>query len=233
MARQEFRYLTWRQAPFKRAYYHATSRIVIAPLLIVGLIMIGAAFYYYNRYSAIIDAGLRGDIFVRSAGIYAAPLSIRDGSGSRMTDVLNHLKKIGYQPQQGGAVANSNRGYYSTRANSMDIHPGNDAKIDGDKAFPNLRVTFGRNSEGVQKILDLDSQQQLGQAQIEPELISSVVNQEREKRKIIEYKDLPKSLVDAITSIEDRKFFEHSGIDFLGIARALLTDVQSGELREG
>src|SRR6266545_4920430 len=210
MARQDFRYLTWRQAPFKRAYYHATSRIFIAPLLIIGLILIGAAFYYYQRYSAIIDAGLRGDIFVRSAGIYAAPLTIRDGSGTRMTDVLNHLKKIGYQQQQGGAVANSNRGYYSTRNNAMDIHPGNDAKI-----------------------VDSDSQQQLGQAQIEPELISSVVNQEREKRKIIEYKDLPKSLVDAITSIEDRQFFEHSGINWRGIVRALLTDVQSGELREG
>src|SRR5262245_34837395 len=233
MARQDFRYLTFRQAPFKRAYYHATSRIVIAPLLILGMILIGAAFYYYNRYSAIIDAGLRGDIYVRSARIYAAPLSIRDGSGTRMTDVLNHLKKVGYQQQQGAAVANSNRGYYSTRNNSMDIHPGNDAKIDGDKAFPNLRVTFGRNSEGVQKILDLDSQQQLGQAQIEPELISSVVNQEREKRKIIEYKDLPKSLVDAITSIEDRQFFEHSGVNLRGIVRALLTDVQSGEIREG
>src|SRR5215510_5447094 len=234
MARQDFRYLTWRQAPFKRAYYHATSRIVIAPLLILGLILIGAAFYYYNRYSAIIDAGLRGDIFVRSAGIYAAPLTIRDGAGIRMVDVLNHLKKIGYQPQQGGAVANSNRGYYSSaRNNAIDIHQGSDAKIDGEKAFPNIRVTFGRNSEGIQKIVDLDSQLQLCQPQIEPELISSVVNQEREKRKIIEYKDLPKSLVDAITSIEDRQFFEHSGINWRGIVRALLTDVQSGELREG
>jgi len=110
------------------------------------MILIGAAFYYYNRYSAIIDAGLRGDIFVRSAGIYAAPLTIRDGSGTRMTDVLNHLKKIGYQQQQGGAVANNNRGYYSSaRNNAIDIHPGNDAKIDGEKAFPNIRVTFGRS----------------------------------------------------------------------------------------
>src|SRR5262249_27948680 len=184
-------------------------------------------------YSAIIDAGLRGDIFVRSAGIYAAPLTIRDGSGTRMTDVLNHLKKIGYQPQQGAAVANSNRGYYSTRSNSMDIHPGNDAKIDGDKAFPNLRVTFGRSGEGVQKIVDLDSQQQLGQAQIEPELISSVVNQEREKRKIIDYKDLPKTLVDGITSIEDRQFFEHSGINWRGVLRALSRDFQTGEIKEG
>jgi len=158
MARQDFRYLTWRQAPFKRVYYHATSRIVIAPLLIIGLILIGAAFYYWNRYSAIIDAGLRGDIFVRSSGIYAAPLTLRDASGTRMGDVIAHLRKVGYQ--QGGPVANDKRGYYSTRNNVMDVYPGSDTKIDGEKAFPNLRVTFGRNGEGVQKIVDLDSQQQ-------------------------------------------------------------------------
>lgn len=231
MARQDFRYLTWRQAPFRRVYYHATSRIILAPLLFIGLILIGAAIYYYNRYSAIIDAGLRGDIFVRSSGIYAAPLTIRDGSGTRMNDVAAYLRKLGYQ--QGGPAANDKRGHYSTRNNVMDIYPGSDTKIDGEKAFPNLRVTFGRNGEGVQKMTDLDNQQQLGQAQIEPELISSVVNEEREKRKIIEYKDLPKTLVDAITSIEDRQFFEHSGINWRGVMRAIFTDVQSGELKEG
>src|SRR5215510_10169003 len=127
MARQEFRYLTWREAPFKRAYYHATSRIVLAPLLIIGLILIGALFYYYNRYSAIIDAGLRGDIFVRSSGIYAAPLNLRGDTGTRLNDVITHLRKVGYQ--QGGPVANDKRGYYSQRNTTLDIYPGSDTKI--------------------------------------------------------------------------------------------------------
>src|SRR5215510_588100 len=203
MARQEYRYLTWREAPFKRAYYHATSRVVLAPLLIIGLILIGALFYYYNRYSA----------------------------GTRLNDVVAHLRKVGYQ--QGAQVPNDKRGYYSVRNSTLDIYPGSDTKIDGEKAFPNLRVVFGRNGEGIQNLVDLDSQQRLGQAQVEPELISSVVNQDREKRKIIEYRDLPKTLIDAITAIEDRQFFEHSGINWRGIIRALYSDFQSGELKEG
>src|SRR5262245_38979780 len=231
MARQDYRYLTWRQDPLKVALFFVTSRVVLIPAVIIGLVLIGAAFYYYNRYSAIIDAGLRGDIFVRSAGIYAAPINIRDGSGAKMSDVLAHLKKLGYQ--QGAPVANDKRGYYSTRNNVIEIYPGSDTKIDGEKAFPNLRITFGRTGDGVQKILDLDTKQPLGQAQIEPELISSIVNQEREKRKIIEYKDLPQSLVNAITSIEDRQFFEHSGINWRGIFRALYRDFQAGEMVEG
>ncbi len=233
MARQDFRYLAWRQAPFKRAYYHATSRIVLAPLLIAGLIAVGALFYYYSRYSAIIEAGLRGDIFVRSSGIYAAPLTVRAGSGARLNDLLTHLKKVGYQQGQQGESGNDKRGYYLARGATIDIYPGSDTMIDGQKGFSNLRVVFNKSGEGIQSVVDLDSQQKQPQAQVEPELISSVVNQDREKRKIIEYRDLPKTLIDAITSIEDRQFFEHSGINWYGIMRALFTDIQSGELKEG
>ena len=91
-------------------------------MLIIGLILIGALFYYYNRYSAIIDAGLRGDIFVRSSGIYAAPLTIRDNAGTKLNDVVAHLKKVGYQ--QGPPVANDKRGYYSVRNNTLEVYPG-------------------------------------------------------------------------------------------------------------
>lgn len=231
MARQDYRYLTWRQAPFRRAYYHATSRVILAPLLIAGLILIGFLFYYYSRYSAIIDAGLRGDIFVRSSGIYAAPLTLRGGGVTRMSDLIGHLQKAGYQ--QGSPIGNDKRGFYAVRNNVIEIYPGSDTKIDGQKAFPNLRVVFGRTGEGVQDIIDLDSRQRMATAQVEPELISSVVNQEREKRKIIEYKDLPQTLIDAITAIEDRQFFEHSGINWRGVLRALFRDYQMGEIREG
>jgi penicillin-binding protein 1B len=130
-------------------------------------------------------------------------------------------------------VENDKRGFFAVRNSTVDIYPGSDTKIDGERAFPTLRVTFGRGGDGIQNIVDVDSQQRLGLAQVEPELISSVVNQEREKRKIIDYKDLPQTLVDAITAIEDRQFFEHSGINWRGVVRALFRDYQSGEIREG
>ncbi|GEM_PF-22180 len=231
MARQDFRYLTWRQAPIRRFYYHASSRIVLAPLLIISLILIGVLFYYYSRYAAIIDKGLHGELFVRSSGIYAAPLTLRDGGLTRMNSLIAHLRKVGYQ--DGGATENDKRGRYVVRGGAVDIFPGSDSLIDKERAFPNLRVVFERGGEVVQSITDLDNKQQLGQAEVEPELISSVVNQEREKRKIIEYKDLPQTLVDAITSMEDRQFFDHSGINWRGVLRALFRDYQAGEWREG
>jgi penicillin-binding protein 1A len=44
---------------------------------------------------------------------------------------------------------------------------------------------------------------------------------------------LPGDLVNAVVAIEDRRFFEHPGIDLWGIARAAVRDLVSGAARQG
>lgn len=231
MAKSKRIYISWREAPFRKAYQAATSRYVVAPLLILLLVGTGVLAIYYNRYMQIIDAGLRGDIFVRSSGIYAAPFNLQDGAPTKMGLVVAHLKNLGYRER--GTTENEKRGQFLARGNTLEIYPGSDTMIDGLRAYKNLKVSFGREGNGVVSITDLGNNERLDHAQIEPELISSVINQEREKRKIIEYKDLPQSLVDAIVVIEDRQFFEHPGINWRGIIRALIRDYQVGSFREG
>ncbi len=220
-----------RKAPIRRTFEVATSRFVLIPLTLISLIVVGALFYYYNLYTQIIDARLRGDIFVRASGIYAAPLNLYNGASMRVSTLLAHLRGVGYVER--GAAQNEKRGQFILQGNGVEIYPGRDPLTNGSKLFPNLRVVFGRDGSVIQSITDLESRQRLEQAQVEPELISSVINQEREKRKNIEYKDLPQNLVDAIVTIEDRQFFEHPGINWRGIMRALIRDYQMGEFREG
>ena len=45
--------------------------------------------------------------------------------------------------------------------------------------------------------------------------------------------DIPQSLIDAVLSIEDRKFYEHNGVDFAGTIRALFKNVDAGSDRAG
>ncbi len=205
------------------------SPVLLAPLLVIGLLGAGVLVYYYHQYTAVIDAGLRGDIFVRSSGIYAAPPTLRQGSPMKAADLVAHLKRAGYL--ETGTTQNANRGQYAVRGNVIELRPSADAAIDGDYTFRPLRVSF--NGGGIQGVSDLSTKEQLPEAPIEPEVISSVVNESREKRKIIEYKDLPQTLVDAITSVEDRTFFEHYGINWRGVVRALIKNQQAGEVREG
>lgn len=49
-----------------------------------------------------------------------------------------------------------------------------------------------------------------------------------ENRTPIKYKDIPESMVKALVATEDERFYEHSGIDFRGTARAVLKPGSGG-----
>lgn len=54
-----------------------------------------------------------------------------------------------------------------------------------------------------------------------------------EKINYIKYDDLPESYINAIIAVEDRRFFEHNGIDIISIIRAIVKDIQTMSLAEG
>ncbi|MDA9652361.1 transglycosylase domain-containing protein, partial [Pseudomonadota bacterium] len=54
-----------------------------------------------------------------------------------------------------------------------------------------------------------------------------------QKRRTIEYQDIPINLKNAFLAAEDDKFFEHNGIRVLSFARALFQLLQSGEIVSG
>lgn len=53
-----------------------------------------------------------------------------------------------------------------------------------------------------------------------------------ERRDFVPIKEIPPVLKDALLSIEDARFYEHSGVDYRGVARALVADL-SGGFRQG
>lgn len=54
-----------------------------------------------------------------------------------------------------------------------------------------------------------------------------------ERRSLVRLPDVPKHLVQAILAAEDDAFFQHRGIDFMGIARAMVANVFSGSRSQG
>jgi len=49
----------------------------------------------------------------------------------------------------------------------------------------------------------------------------------------IQINDLPDYLPQAVMATEDRRFYSHFGVDIIGLARALVTNVMSGRVRQG
>ncbi|MCY4551974.1 MAG: PBP1A family penicillin-binding protein [Defluviicoccus sp.] len=49
----------------------------------------------------------------------------------------------------------------------------------------------------------------------------------------VRFDELPSYFVEAVSAIEDRRFFEHPGIDAWGILRAALANIRAGQVRQG
>lgn len=52
-------------------------------------------------------------------------------------------------------------------------------------------------------------------------------------REEADYTEIPKVVKDAFVATEDRRFYEHSGLDFVSIGRALVKDIMAGSMVEG
>ncbi|HQN20015.1 MAG TPA: transglycosylase domain-containing protein, partial [Syntrophobacteraceae bacterium] len=54
-----------------------------------------------------------------------------------------------------------------------------------------------------------------------------------ERRYLVPLKDMPPHLIKAFLASEDVRFYEHGGVDLLGIFRALLKNLEAGEIVQG
>ena len=167
--------------------------------------------YYYNYYSRTIDRRLSGEIFKNTAQIYAAPYRVYPGQRLVLDDVVVRLQRAGFE--RADKAGTDDDGAYEVKGNRVTILP----KI-GDA----LRLDFAKNS--LTKIVK-DPGGEADEAWLPAELVTNLSDQTREKRRLVEYKDLPKILVDALIAAEDQHFFTHWGIDPVRLVGALLHSV--------
>src|SRR5215204_5380455 len=219
----------------RRVLRRLLSASVLIPLVFVSAIVFGVLIYYWTVFSRRIDNLLAGEVYTRTAGIYAAPKQLRVNETISQADVITFLKRTGYveKTQQ----ADESRGRYSANGTALDIEPSSGSSVDGAKQFQSVRVQFSGSGKSISSLTDLERRGSLQRAWLEPELISSVTGSERAKRKVIGFSDLPPHLVKAITVTEDRSFFEHYGVNVRGIIRALIrrydSDPNSPIARQG
>lgn len=55
----------------------------------------------------------------------------------------------------------------------------------------------------------------------------------KEKREIAQFDEIPKRVVNSFLAAEDDNFFNHSGVDYIGIIRAMLINIKAGRIVQG
>ena len=118
---------------------------VIIPLVFIGAIVLGILIYYWTVFSHRIDNLLAGEVFTRSAGIYAAPKQLRTGETIAEADVIAFLKRAGYveKTQQ----ADTSRGRYTAAGTTLEIEPSGASSVDGRQQFLHVKVQFNGSAK--------------------------------------------------------------------------------------
>src|SRR6185295_6973879 len=87
--------------------------------------------------------------------------------------------------------------------------------------------------ERIKEIRGLQTKRAYPTVALEPELITYLFDDTREKRRVIKYEELPKHMVEAVLAIEDRRFFSHPGLDPFRIVGAALRNVRADSYVQG
>ena len=126
-------YVESRPSFLRRVLRRLFSAPVLIPLVFVSAIVLGILIYYWTVFSGRIDNLLAGEVFTRTAGIYAAPKQLRVNETISQADVITFLKRAGYveKTQQ----ADESRGRYSVNGTALDIEPSSASSVDGAKQF--------------------------------------------------------------------------------------------------
>jgi penicillin-binding protein 1B len=166
----------------------------------------------YNFYSQIIDARLATGYLTSRPGLYAAPRVLQPGQKFSVEKLVATLRRAGYVESQGSGIWS---GSFTANGSVIEIRP--------NRAGPRVvRVTF--DGEHIAELrgdgVAIES------FTLEPEILSNDLSSKAGKREILNYNEIPPVLIHAITSIEDHRFFEHSGVDVSGLARAFIRNAE-------
>jgi len=214
---------TTRGTHWMRWLMHPIGKTLLG--LALGLFLVfGLAFiHYYNEYAAVIDARLSAPIFSQTSILFAAPKSVAVGEALTPTEVSSWLLRAGYSNDRPSPV-----GTFTVNAETIVVHPGPEAY----HALVPVTIHFGGKGD-VDSIVNSRDQTPLDHYDLEPELVTSLFDAKREKRRLVHYEDLPPTLVAAVLDIEDKDFFHHGAVEWRRVPAAMFRDVKSRRREQG
>jgi penicillin-binding protein 1B len=189
--------------------------------VLAGIVVVAFS-YFYVKYDRVIAKRFSSPVFSNSARIYAIPKTVRPGQALDTRAVAAELRHAGYSDKSG----ESPMGSYKLLSDGIEVTPGPESYHSPDPA--QIRVRGGK----VESVTSRGNE--LSAYELEPQLVTALFDAEqRSKRQLVKYDDIPKIMVDAVLAIEDRRFFQHGGVNFLRLAEAFWIDVTRQRHEQG
>ena len=195
---------------------------VIRLALMAVLVLVGYAIYL----DFTVRQSFAGSRWTIPAHVYSRPLELFAGRRLGRDDLIQELRQLGYRNLANPVSAGS----YVKISGGVRIHLRNFASSTGYSGSALVDVYIDNGT--VTRLADADGNG-LGGVHLEPRLMGSISPVHHEDRILVQRKDIPDHLINALLSIEDRNYYQHFGVDPRGLARALWANLVAGEVVQG
>ena len=199
-------------------------RYALFGVLLLSILASAVLFHFYRGYAQLVDERLASGYLVSRAGIYAAPRVLRVGDKVSQERLVELLRQADYVQNKTSNVWN---GSFATEESKIRI---SSRQMNDVGTSPSVSVAFDK---GRIAALTTNDNVALPSYALEPQLLTNDSSMKTDTRASLSYNDVPPVLTRAILAIEDRRFFEHNGVDVQGILRALWNNANDERTGQG
>ncbi len=199
-----------------RPFVAAAAFLLLVSVTVASGFVISA----YRNFSVIVDQQIAGGYLKSHAGLYAAPRVIEKGARLTPDQLAATLQSAGYARDKASSIWN---GSFEIKDKEIRILP-----RQGAETHEWVSVKF--DTSGHIAGLSANDGNELTSYSLEPELLTADASVKIGKKQNLTFEEIPPVVVQAIIAIEDRRFFEHSGLDIRGVGRALLSFSSQGRI---
>ena len=188
------------------------------PLIVLSAVM----GYYYVLFSRMIDARIHGEMQRVDPRVFARPFELHRGQSLTAHQLVDRLNDLGYSNRPKAALG----GEFTIGRDALVIVP-----KDGSLKEQQVRVVFGgkrakdADPAVIERIEVVGTKATTADLALGAPLITALVPTGREKRRDVPLAAIPANMINAVLAIEDRRFYEHPGIDPIAISAAVFSNV--------
>lgn len=200
-----------------------TTGVILATLIC----LIASVLYIASLDRKLVDR-FEGKIWKLPAKVYARPLELYLGKAISPSQLKHELHALNYSSVN---KLPEEQGQYHEWQSSYEIKTRDFEYWDGAESSMLVRVEITNNE--ITLLYDIFKNENVSLLRFDPVYIAGIFPSHGQDRELIKFDEIPSLFLKTLILIEDRRFFDHFGVDLRAIGRALLANLKAGKTVQG